>query len=731
MEMWIFLAVVLGAAGFLLFLHYRQWLDRGRVVYTLTFPAELDPKLVIGWLQAVSGTLGQRSIVLETIVTANGLIYRIRANWQQAEAVAAQLQGLIPGIRCTPDDKFLRTEWTATSEWGESRPERPLRIDDPGIIATTIISTLQPLEDDEALVFQWVLRPSKERDVPPYEKVEYSTTAARLILGGTGKSKEAVDEYRAKLTEVNFDAVLRIATYAKTQPRAKYLLNRVGGAVRSVRGQSNRIRQRLVLYTSAMSNRVTRARSPIIWPARMTAKELVALISWPIGSMDVAGLPQSRTRHMSASNAIPREGIVIGRSTLPGHRPVALTQQSLMTHAWIAGRTGVGKSTLLENIAAQLMQEGAGLVMVEPSGDLTRKVLDLVPRGRVNDVIYIDPTDTDNPVGLNLMQGASPSMVTSYLSGVLEAAFGTGIQTSDILRNTIYTVAQYPDLTLYEVALALDDAEFRDDITRGIEDEQLKRFWTRYEGLSRAEQAQTTEPVMRRLRALLVPELSGIFGQAKGLDMRQVLADGKVVVVNLAEGQIGESNAELLGSLVVARLWQEVQARSFLPESTRTPFFLIADEFQRYVRLPTSFSEILAQARKYGLGCLLAHQHLGQIGKLKDDVLTNTATKIVLGTAANDAAAIAKDLGLKPEDIQNLSRFEAIVRMIVNNALVRPATIETLQPPKPKNTARAVREASKRLYGKPRVEVEAEFKTRREARRRPPKGRAKLGDATI
>ena len=164
-------------------------------------------------------------------------------------------------------------------------------------------------------------------------------------------------------------------------------------------------------------------------------------------------------------------------------------------------------------------------------------------------------------------------------------------------------------MTLYEVALALDDPAFRDEITRDLQDEQLKRYWTRFENLSRSEQSQSTEPVMRRLGVFLTPEFRGIFGQSGGLDMFEAINSGKIIILNLAQGKIGELNANLLGAMAVAKLWAAVKERANIPEAERRPFYLFVDEAPRFMKLPTSLGDMLAEARKFRLSCWLATSH--------------------------------------------------------------------------------------------------------------------------
>jgi len=476
---------------------------------------------------------------------------------------------------------------------------------------------------------------------------------------------------------------------------------------------ANKFRVRKVRRETVIK-RIERGATPRLFPCQFSLSELVSL-AIPLGELQAAGLPTSHTRHLSAHPAIPRDGIVLAVSTFPGaERHLALAPEDLTKHLHVIGQTGTGKSTVLENVAAQVMQRGLGMMVIEPKGDLIEAILNLVPRERIADVILLDPSD-ERPIGLNLLAGMNPSLATSYLLGVFDKLYGTGIQTGHILRHTIRTIAEHPGMTLYEVALILDDPAFRDQVTRQVHDESLQRFWTRFDNMTRAEQDTMTEPVMRRLAPLLTEEMRVIFGQAQGLDMARVLAEGKILLVNLSRGRLGDDTASLLGSMVIAQFWQAVQGRAALPPDQRTPFFLLADEFGEYVKLPTSFAEILAMARSHALPAILSHQHLGQVRDIKEDVLTNARNKLVLQVGADDAHVFGRELApsVEASHLQHLGKYQAIARLVCADQVMPPATAQTLPPPKPVGLGRAVRAASRQQWARPRAVVEAELLARR------------------
>lgn len=700
--------------------------------FRLTFPPDVKPDQAAQWVTAIAGLLrrpasqlfGLEVGVLEFVHTEDGIRHRLRLPDRHAAFVIGQLEGHLPGAHAIVDDHARLPTWRLAREYGTSSHRLPLRTANPETVSSTLLSAVgSDLRSNEAIVLQLVV--TTARTERPGKKPRTVNGPWWLALAA-GRHEPPGD----KTADVNLLAVIRIAVAASSDRRARHLLRQMRAALDSASSQVCRIRPRWTLRPQAVVRRVTEASTPWRFPATLTAGELVALSGIPLGSPDIPGLPASRTRHMRPDPTLPRLGIVLARSTVPGRqRPIALAPMDFMRHVYLPGRQGAGKSTLLENVASQWMRlpERYGLTFVDPHGDAAENLLNLVPRERIADVIYCCPAEIEHPVGANPLEGESPGLVTSYLMGVLEQIFGVGILTADYLRNSIYTVALHGGQTLHEVVLVLDDALFRDSLTRGLQDENLRRFWTAYEAMSTAERTRTIEPVMRRLRPFLLPELRGIFGQAKGIDFKAVLDEGKILILNLAQARLGEGPAMLCGSLVIAKLWQEVLNRSAVPPDSRLPHLLVCDEFQKLIKLPISFGDMTAEARKFKLGLVLANQLMDQIRDIRTDVLANTFNKIVLSVVAADAAAIAREIGLREEDLKRLGKYEAVLSLTHDGHTARPATGVTLPPAEPVGLGNAVKLASRSQYGKPRAAVEAEIAARRQRPTASGRTRPKIG----
>jgi hypothetical protein len=430
---------------------------------------------------------------------------------------------------------------------------------------------------------------------------------------------------------------------------------------------------------------------------------------------------------LAPASDIPFGGRVVAQATFPGgERPLALSVTDSLRHLHVIGPTGSGKSTLLLGLIAQDMAAGRGVVVLDPSGDLVSEVLDRVPPARTQDVVVLDPTDDERPVGLNLLTGAadSPELVVDQVVGIFHQLYRAfwGPRTDDILRAALLTLVVEPGMTVCEVPLLLTDAGFRRRLVGRVDEPvALGPFWGWYEGLSDAERAQAIGPVMNKLRAFLLRRrLRNVLGQASPrLDLDRALAEQKILLVPLSKGLLGDEAAALMGSLVVARLWQAVQRRAEVAPDERVATFAFIDEFQDYLHLPTSLADVLAQARSLGLGLMLAHQHLRQLpADVREAVLANARSRVIFQVAAGDAKVLARELAphLGAVDLQGLGPYEVVVTLSVGARVAPPVTAVSYPPPPSSGQRAAARRQSRERYGVDRAAVESAIRARHEGR---------------
>ncbi|TYK44575.1 type IV secretory system conjugative DNA transfer family protein [Actinomadura decatromicini] len=712
---------------------------RSLVSYRLRFPRGLDPAAVGDFLAGLSGLSARhivrpfvvRGVVFEVSATRAGITHHLLVPRSATPVVLSALRASLPGVVAAPDEEYQPPRPTRAAELALSHLRRPL-VSSKETLSVRILAGLQPLQEGERLYVQWTAAPLGPVSLVP------RTATAQLIPGflahlwsGFAAHEPDADEIkaaRAKFETPVFLAAGRVGVVSGSPVRTSQLMRRMLSLYRSISAPGVHLYRRRLpqgLAVSAMSEH----RPPLVGtPCVVNAAELVTLAAIPVGDLALPGLALGGCRQLAPAPDIPAEGRIVARSNFPGSkRPLALGVSDSLRHLHVIGPTGVGKSTLLLGLITQDMAAGRGVVVVDPKGDLVADVLDRVPERRVGDVVVLDPTDEERPVGLNLLAGAyrEPELVTSQLVGIFHRLYSSswGPRTSDIMNASLLTLSTQPGMTLCEVPLLLTNPAFRRRLVARLDDPvALGPFWGWYEGMSDGERAAAIGPVMNKLRAFLLSRrLRNVLGQAQPrLDLGKALASRKILLVPLSKGLLGEEAAALIGSLVVARLWQAVQYRAGLSADRRPVTFAFIDEFQDYLNLPTGVADILAQARGLGLGLTLAHQHLGQLpAAIRDAVLANARSRIMFQLSATDAHALARELAphLSATDLGGLGPYEVVATLASGARVAPPATGATLPPPPSTDQAEAARSASREHYGIPRDEVEAAIRSRHEGPR--------------
>jgi hypothetical protein len=699
--------------------------------FELTLPYGTRPEAVVAFCRSLSGLLppwwerwlGSPAVVIEVAAAADGITHRLSASAGSAPYVFTQLRAALPGVRVQMEETASAPRApVAAAELRLSNLEFPIRTDASRELAAGLLATLQPLRSRESVVLQWILSPA-----PPPRRIGSGwSVLAELGFGDARiETKLPLSDLAAardKASEPAVWAVARIGASAPDPARARRLVREVEGAFHAAGAPGVSLRRRW-LPERIVSRRIAHRTEPAFrWPMLLNAKELGAIVGLPVGELTLPGLALAGTRQLAPSPDLPRHGRVVGRSTFPGvKRPLALSVADSLRHLHVIGPTGVGKSTLLLNLICGDLAAGRGVVVVDPKGDLIADVLARMPEGRAGDVVLLDPTDEARPVGFNLLAGGggAPELVADQVVAIFRGLFAAfwGPRTDDVMRAAILTLTRRPGMTLAEVPLLLTSDGFRRRLTADLDDYVLEGFWAWYEALSAAERAQVVGPVLNKVRAFLVRRrLRNVIGQSDStFSFEEVLADRKLLLVSLAKGVIGEDAAGLLGAAVLARLWQAVQGRAAMPPSERRPVFCYVDEFQDYLKLPTNLADVLAQARGYGFGLTLAHQHLGQLpSEVRQAVLANARSRIAFQLPADDARTLAREFApyLTPTDLQGLGPYEAVFAASAGARVTPPVTMATLPPPPETGSGEAARSLSRQRYGREVAEVETAMRER-------------------
>jgi hypothetical protein len=472
-------------------------------------------------------------------------------------------------------------------------------------------------------------------------------------------------------------------------------------------------------------NRLTRRR---LWrPARtlatrplhqadlLAAGELTALAHLPVDPA-VPGLVRAGARPVPAPPGLPEHGKLLGDSDLGPARAVRLTAADACHHVHLLGATGSGKSTLIGNLALHDIQEGRGVVVIDPKGDLITDLLDRLPERALDRLVLLDPDERAAPPTLNPLEGDDPDLAVDHLVGILHRIWIAhwGPRIDDVLRASCLTLLRRPGATLTDIPRLLSDPVFRHPYVQGLDDPVgLGGFWSWYQAQSPASQAQMVGPIMTRLRAFLLRGfVRDVVGSAQcSFDMGQVL-DGGVLLARLPKGVLGDDTARLLGSFVVARVWQAATARARTGQRLRAPASLYVDECQNFLTLPYRFEELLPEARGYGLALHLAHQHLGQLPReLHDALSANARTKVYFTVSPEDSRALERHVHpqLSAYDLSHLGGYQAAVRLVAGGSELPACTVHT-RPATPVIPGRAdqARAAARQRYGRTSAQRRAE-----------------------
>jgi len=358
-------------------------------------------------------------------------------------------------------------------------------------------------------------------------------------------------------------------------------------------------------------------------------------------------------------------------------------------HMYLIGKTGMGKSTILENMIIDDIRSGKGVMVVDPHGDLAEKIIEYIPSSRVNEVIYFNPSDMEYPIAFNIVEQVEPHLrhlVASGLIGVFKKLWADswGPRLEYILRNAILAILDYPGSTLLAVTRMLSDKNFRKKVINKIQDPVVKSFWVNeFAGYANNFASEAVSPIQNKVGQFLSSSLiRNIVGQVKSsIDLREVMDSGKILILNLSKGRIGEDNSALLGAMMITKVQLSVMSRVDIPEKERKDFYLYIDEFQNFTT--DSFANILSEARKYRLNLIMAHQYIEQLGEIvKPAVFGNVGTLVVFRVGAIDAEELVKEFTpvFTEEDLVNLAKYEFYIKLMIDGISSDPFSARGLAP---------------------------------------------------
>lgn len=726
----------------------RVWLrlrraraTRGGRVVTILAPPEVDPSggealwrnlhdlLRPRWQARLTGqphlsfeyswsAEGARIAIWAPQCVPPGMVERaVEAAWPAARTHTAS--GTAPSPGDTPAVSPLIPESAtvaggrlvlASGEWFSLRTDfdaDPLR---------AVMGAAAPHSDSETAVVQVLARPAGGRAAARLRRAARHLRAGRpanplarvLDVVGPGP-RRPVSTDPAAATDAR--AVLAKASEPLWSVTIRYAVTNTGKSdLRVLRGRAHALASAFALYSGR--NRFARRR--LRRPARtlqarqlgrgdlLSTAELAGLAHLPLDRV-VPSLTRAGARPVPPPASVgrdPRAGKLLGMADAGGVRPVVLAPADARHHLHVMGATGSGKSTLLSRLILADIAAGRGAVVIDPKGDLITDIRQhLGPHQAARlaakkKLVLVDPADPDGRPRLNMLEvprGVEPDIVVDHLVGIFGRIFERhwGPRLEDILRSTCLTLLQRRGPTLADVPRLLARPGDHAAYLEAGAHEELRGFWKWYEALGDAQRAQVVGPLLYKLRAFLLrPTVREIVAAPASTLHVGDLLDGGLLLVRVPKGTLGEDTARLLGSFVVAKVWQAATARAALGQDARVDASLYVDECQNFLTLPRSFDEILAEARGYRLSLVLAHQHLGQLPReLRDAVSANARNKVLFTMSPEDAYVLARHTtpALTEHDLANLDAYQAAARLVVAGQDTPAFTLRALplDPPNP------------------------------------------------
>lgn len=461
-------------------------------------------------------------------------------------------------------------------------------------------------------------------------------------------------------------------------------------------------------------------------PFVLNSEELATIYHFPNLTVQTPNIDWVKSRKLeppsdfpTPSNTEASQFTLLGKTNFRGmHQEFGIKEIDRRRHIYIIGKTGMGKSTLLESMIYSDIKSGRGVGVVDPHGDLADKVLNFIPSARTNQVIIFDPSDRDFPVAFNMLENLDPNLNTIVCSGLVGIfkkiyAESWGPRLEHILRNTILSLLEYPGTTMLGITRILQDSEFRRRVVKKITDPIVKNFWIHeFEKMPERQRIEAISPILNKVGQFLSsPIIRNIVGQSKSaIDFRFAMDKGKIVVVNLSKGKIGEDNSALLGAMIITKFQLDAMSRANIPEKERKDFYLYVDEFQNFAT--EAFATILSEARKYRLNLTLANQYIAQMpDEVKDAVFGNAGTLISFQVGYEDAEYLSTQFAeeVTPNDLVSLSKYTIYTRLLIEGVPSKTFSADTLPPPvfgvEEERREKVIRLARER-YSKPREIVE-------------------------
>jgi len=606
---------------------------------------------------------------------------------------------------------------------------------------SAITSALSKMGDNEGAMIQILIRPASDSWKKSGKSYVSSTkkneaNPEKATFKTDPKLLERIDD---KCSRPGFETTIRFVVSSSNKEMAETHLKNIKTSFAQLTSDLNILKTVKNLFKGGfMINFIYKFFPVLDLPffksiSILSSDELATIFHFPNKTVETPHIQWLKAKTAPVPAEVPsQEGTFIGQGYYRGvKRPVYVGFEDRRRHIYIIGKTGTGKSVLLEDMAIQDIKAGYGVCVVDPHGDLIDEIVKHIPPQRAEDVIYFDPSDTERPMGLNLLEAKTEDQKHFLTTSIINLMYKlydpqrTGIigpRFEHAVRNAMLTVMSEPGSTFVEVVRVLTDPKYVQEVLPKVQDPIVRRYWTdQIAQTSDFHKSEVLDYIVSKFgRFVTNKTIRNIIGQSKSaFDFRVCMDEGKILLINLSKGKLGEENSSFLGLVLIPKILVAAMSRQEIPEEKRRDFFLYVDEFQNFAT--PDFATILSEARKYHLNLTVANQFIGQMEEeVKNAVFGNVGSLVSFRVGVTDASYLQREYQpvFGESDLINIERFHAYMKTIVDNEPVPPFSIDLTKDMKKFKTgandkiSQAIIQLSRLKFGRPRELVEAEINQR-------------------
>jgi hypothetical protein len=686
-------------------------------------------------------------ISFEIVARREDIRFYVAVPEKLQDLVEKQINGAYPGADIHVVDEYSLFSQTGKVAFAclvpKSSDYLPIRIyrDLPVDGLSSLTSVLAKMQSDEAAAIQILVQPADGKwrglghsFISKTKKNEANPEKASFSVDQ--KTLEAIEQ---KTSKPGFNTVIRLVVSSDSKESAKMHLDNLMSSFQQFSSDQNHFSKVKMPFKQLFMKDFIYRYFPVMNLPFMkqygvlNSDELATIYHFPNKSVETAHIFWLNAKRAPAPSQIPDKGLFLGVSRYRGvDRKIFIGEDDRRRHMYIIGKTGTGKSQLLEEMVIQDIHAGKGLAVIDPHGDLIEGIMERMPPERAEDVIYFDPSDADRPMGLNMIESHSEQemhFVATSIVGLMYKLFDpmkTGIigpRFEHAIRNAMLTVLQaLPGGTFIEVVQVLQRPDFVQELLPRVTDPIVRRYWTdQIAQTADFHKSEVLDYIVSKFGRFITNKLMrNIIGQSDStLNFRDAMDNGKILLVNLAKGKLGEENSNFLGLILVPKILIAAMSRQDMTEESRRDFYLYVDEFQNFAT--PDFAQILSEARKYRLNLIVANQFIGQMEEeVKNAVFGNVGSVVSFRVGVTDANYLQHEFQptFNETDLINIDKFNAYIKTTVRNEPVKPFSIDLTKDMSKVNSeknpqvAQAIMQLSRLKYGRSRELVEAEISQR-------------------